>query len=236
MGAERRPPRLFPAARLDAPRGRVLERTPRPDPMPWLYRLQTRAGLTGPEGTAAVVLVLALACGLAAQQWQAAATPVAPDFYAAADAAFIAADRSGAAPAAPLRLVSSAAPADTTADSLRMASADTLGADDPAVAESPASAEDPAAYVDASPAAAADAVVATSARRSSGRKPPPVRTNLNTATSEQLQRLPRIGPALAGRIIEYRRVHGRFGSAGELTEVRGIGDRTMERLAPWVHI
>ncbi len=219
-----------------------MERTPRPDPMPWLYRLQTRAGLTGPEGTAAVVLVLALAGGLAAQQWQAAAVPVAPDFYAAADAAFIAADRSGDVPGtAPLRLVSSAAPADTTADSLRTASADTLGAADPAVAdpavaEGAASAEDPAAYVDASPAAAADAVVRSSARRSSGRKPPPVRTNLNTATSEQLQRLPRIGPALAGRIVEYRRVHGRFGSAGELTEVRGIGDRTMERLAPWVHI
>ena len=199
--------------------------------MPWLYRLQTRAGLTGPEGTAAVVLVLALAGGLAAQQWQASATPVAPDFYAAADAAFVAADHPGAAPDAPLQLVS-AAPADTTADRSGAASADTLGMPDP----TPRHAEDPAAYVDASPAAAADAVVATSARRSSGRKPPPVRTNINTASSEQLQRLPRIGPALAGRIIEYRRVHGRFGSAGELTEVRGIGDRTMERLAPWVHI
>lgn len=202
--------------------------------MPWLYRLQTRAGLTGPEGTAAVVLVLALAGGLAAQQMQAAATPVAPDFYAAADAAFVAADHpTDAAGAVPLRLASSvAAPADTTADSLQTAPADTLGMDDPDAA----TAEDPAAYVDTSPAAEADAVVATSARRSSAHKPPPVRTNINTATSEQLQRLPRIGPALAGRIIEYRRVHGRFGSAGEITEVRGIGDRTMELLTPWIHI
>lgn len=197
--------------------------------MPWLYRLQTRAGLTGPEGTAAVVLVLALAGGLAAQQWQAAATPVAPNFYAAADAAFVSAEQASGAPgAAPLRLVSSVA--DTTAGGL--APTDTLGAPD----SSSAAFEDPAAYVDASPAAEADAVVASSARRSSARKPPPVRTNLNAATSEQLQRLPRIGPALAGRIIEYRRVHGRFRSAGELTEVRGIGDKTMERLAPWVHI
>ncbi len=195
--------------------------------MPWLYSLQTRAGLTGTEGRAAVLLVLALAGGLAAQRWQAAATPVAPDFYAAADAAFLAADRPEASGASPVHLASARtalgdAPEDSTAT-------DTTAAE--ALGETP----DPAAFAeDAS--SEADAVVASSARRSSARKPPPVRTNINTATAEQLQRLPRIGPALAGRIIEYRRVHGRFGSAGELTEVRGIGDKTMERLAPWVHI
>ncbi|HEX9952241.1 MAG TPA: helix-hairpin-helix domain-containing protein [Rubricoccaceae bacterium] len=195
--------------------------------MPWLYRLQTRAGLTGPEGTAAVVLVLALAGGLTAQRVQAAATPVAPDFYAAADAAFIAADRPDApaeAPAGVLHLAAMTAvlPDTTRADSL---AADTLLAEASGETWAPESAP-----------AEADAAVASSARRSSGRKPPPVRTNLNTASSDELQRLPRIGPALAGRIIEYRRVHGRFRSAAELTEVRGIGDRTMERLAPWVHI
>ncbi|HEX8299120.1 MAG TPA: helix-hairpin-helix domain-containing protein [Rubricoccaceae bacterium] len=192
--------------------------------MPWLYRLQTRAGLTGPEGTAAVVLVLALAGGLAAQRVQAAATPVAPDFYAAADAAFVAANRPDAPTDGPAPLlVATAAPADTLADSLHV-EGDTLLA------------EAGGTWTPESAPAEADAAVASSARRSSGRKPPPVRTNLNTASSEELQRLPRIGPALAGRILEYRRVHGRFGSAAELTEVRGIGDRTMERLAPWVHI
>ena len=190
--------------------------------MPWLYSLQTRAGLTGPEGRAAILLVLALAGGLAAQRWQAAAVPVAPDFYAAADAAFLAADRLEA----PLRpeavhLVSDTlAPADTLVERMATDSVET-----PDVVPA-----------DPLPEAEADAVVASAARRSSGRKPPPVRTNLNTATSEQLQRLPRIGPALAGRILEYRRIHGRFSSAGELTEVRGIGDATMARLAPWVHI
>ncbi len=191
--------------------------------MPWLYRLQTRAGLTGTEGTAAVVLVLALAGGLAAQQFQAAATPLAPDFYAAADAAFVAASLPDAAPLAATRLVSDrsalVAPPDTVRDSTAVAAPD----------------EWTVLPADAAPGEA-DAVVETSARRSSGRKPPPVRTNLNTATAEQLQRLPRIGPALAARILEYRRQHGSFGSAAELTEVRGIGDRTMERLAPWVHI
>ncbi len=192
--------------------------------MPWLYSLQTRAGLTGTEGRAAVLLVLALAGGLATQRWQAVETPVAPDFYAAADAAFLAADRHEA-PAEPARLVSdAAAPADTLVDSTA------TGSPDEALAETP----DPAAFAaDAPPETAA---VPSSTRRSSGRKPPPVRTNINTATTEQLQRLPRIGPALAGRILEYRRVHGRFGSAAELTEVRGIGDRTMELLGPWIHI
>ena len=178
--------------------------------------------------------MLALAGGLAAQRLQAAEAPVAPDFYAAADAAFVAADRPEAPPsaaplsAAPVHLATDAgAPADTLADST---ATDTVGAPDEALAETP----DPAAF--AAPASEADAIVASSSRRSSGRKPPPVRTNINTATSEQLQRLPRIGPALAGRILDYRREHGRFRSAGEITEVRGIGDRTMELLSPWIHI
>ena len=184
--------------------------------MPWLYQLQTRAGLTGPEGTAAAVLVIALAGGLAAQRFQATAAPVAPDFYAAADAAFVAASRPDSAAAV---LVASHADAEAAAaDSALAVPADAWGpSPEAALAE-------------------ADATVAASASRSSGRKPPPVRTNLNTASSEELQRLPRIGPALAGRILEYRRQHGGFGSAAELNEVKGIGDKTMERLAPWVHV
>jgi competence protein ComEA len=188
--------------------------------MPWLYRLQTRAGLTGPEGTAAVVLVLALVGGLAAQRLQAASAPLAPDFYAAADAAFVAASQPAPA-AGPLV---SGAPGPSPIDSASTTAHTTVAPEDVwAVAPEAALAE-------------ADAVVTASAERSSGRKPPPVRTNINTASAEQLQRLPRIGPALAGRILEYRRQHGGFGSAAELTEVRGIGDKTMERLAPWVFI
>jgi competence protein ComEA len=187
--------------------------------MPWLYRLQTRAGLTGPEGTAAVVLVLALAGGLAAQRLQAAEMPLAPDFYAAADAAFVAASQPDSA-AGPLVTAAGPLPVDSTS-----ATADTVAVPADVWAVTPEAA-----------LAEADEAVASSSERSSGRKPPPVRTNLNTATAEQLQRLPRIGPALAGRILEYRRQHGGFRSAAELTEVRGIGDKTMERLAPWVFI
>ena len=189
--------------------------------MPWLYTLQTRAGLTGPEGTAAVVLVLALAGGLAAQQFQAAEAPVAPDFYASADAAFVAASRPDTSAAALAAAHDPSAPADSASG---------------LVADSAAAPADAWGVTPEAALAEADATVAASAERSSSRKPPPVRTNLNTASAEQLQRLPRIGPALAGRILEYRRQHGGFGSAAELTEVKGIGDKTMEKLAPWVYV
>ena len=64
-----------------------------------LYRAQQRAGLTGPEARAAVVLVLALACGVAAREAVRHDAPTAPDFYAAADAAFVAASQRPAPPA-----------------------------------------------------------------------------------------------------------------------------------------
>ncbi len=58
--------------------------------------------------------------------------------------------------------------------------------------------------------------------------------NLNTATAEQLDTLPGIGPALAGRILDWRVQHGRFNSVDELQEVSGIGPKTFAELAPLV--
>lgn len=62
------------------------------------------------------------------------------------------------------------------------------------------------------------------------------RLDLNTATAEELEALPAIGPALAGRILAYRETRGRFRSVDELLEVRGIGPRVLERFAPLVAV
>lgn len=58
--------------------------------------------------------------------------------------------------------------------------------------------------------------------------------NINTATQSELEFLPAVGPARAQSIIKYREDHGGFNSVDELTEIRGIGPATLERLRPLV--
>ena len=53
--------------------------------------------------------------------------------------------------------------------------------------------------------------------------------NINTATSEELQTLSGIGPSMAQRIIEYHQANGSFQSVEDLTDVSGIGDKTLEK-------
>ena len=60
------------------------------------------------------------------------------------------------------------------------------------------------------------------------------RLNINTATREEMMCLPGIGPAMAGRIIEYRRLRGPFGGPDDLKGVNGIGDKTVKRLNPLI--
>jgi competence protein ComEA len=53
---------------------------------------------------------------------------------------------------------------------------------------------------------------------------------LSSATAEQLDSLPGIGPATAAKIVDYRTVHGPFHSVDELDEVPGIGPTRVEQL------
>jgi competence protein ComEA len=64
----------------------------------------------------------------------------------------------------------------------------------------------------------------------------PAPLDLNTATLEQLDTLPGVGPATARAIVTYRSRHGRFRSVTELLEVPGIGPVKLEALRPLVRV
>jgi competence protein ComEA len=62
------------------------------------------------------------------------------------------------------------------------------------------------------------------------------KVNLNTATAEQLETLPRVGPALAQRILDWREANGRFSAIDDLLGVTGIGAKTFEGLRELVTV
>lgn len=63
---------------------------------------------------------------------------------------------------------------------------------------------------------------------------PGVPLSLNTATADQLDALPGVGPVLAQHIVDHRTEHGGFRSVAELREVNGIGERRFADLEPLV--
>ena len=65
---------------------------------------------------------------------------------------------------------------------------------------------------------------------------PAAKVNLNTATAEELGALPRVGPVLAQRIVDFRTQHGRFGAPEDLDAVDGIGPKMLEALLPLVTV
>ncbi len=54
--------------------------------------------------------------------------------------------------------------------------------------------------------------------------------NINTASREELESLPQIGPKIALRILEFRKEHGNFKTLEELMNVKGIGEKTFAKV------
>jgi competence protein ComEA len=62
------------------------------------------------------------------------------------------------------------------------------------------------------------------------------KVSLNSASQQQLETLPGVGPSLAQRILEYRAANGALHSVDELDEVSGIGPATLARLRPLIQL
>lgn len=64
----------------------------------------------------------------------------------------------------------------------------------------------------------------------------PKSININTASAGELSMLPKIGPKTAEAIIAYRTKHGPFRKPEHLTRVKGIGDKTYEKLKEYITV
>jgi competence ComEA-like helix-hairpin-helix protein len=77
---------------------------------------------------------------------------------------------------------------------------------------------------------------AQSARRDVREEAPLPRVRLNTASPEELEKLPGVGRALAARIIEHRARYGPFRRAEHLLMVRGISDRRFRKMRTMIEL
>ena len=68
------------------------------------------------------------------------------------------------------------------------------------------------------------------------KQPKPSLLNINTATVEELQTLPGIGPQMAKRIVLYRKENSDFKSIDDLISVKGIGEKTLEKIKPYIGV
>jgi len=60
--------------------------------------------------------------------------------------------------------------------------------------------------------------------------------NINTASSVELQKLPRVGPKVAQRIIDFRNQNGNFKSIEEIMKVRGIGEKIFKQIKDMITV
>jgi competence protein ComEA len=83
-------------------------------------------------------------------------------------------------------------------------------------------------------AGGAGVVAATPSKSADDSVPTPI--DLNRATVEELETVPGIGAVMAQRIVDFREQHGRFGRVDDLLKVRGIGEKSLEKLRPYFEV
>jgi comEA protein len=64
----------------------------------------------------------------------------------------------------------------------------------------------------------------------------PIYISLNHATKTELEKLPGVGPVTAKRIIAYRMQNGSFHSIKDLTKVKGVGEKTLQKIEPYIKL
>lgn len=206
--------------------------------MSWLPRLQQRLSITKNEALTLLSLSLFLLVGTAGRYMCRQMRPVSAEYYAEFDSIFAA--RSAAA-------LDAAEGADSDAGS-SMRIPDGAGGAKPVHGDAAAphgstlgsAAEESAAYDGAGRSGSgklnpsqnepSDGSASTAAASAS------LIIDINQATADELDRLPRVGPKIAGRIIEFRSMYGRFQSVDELMGVRGIGATTLELIRPHARV
>lgn len=58
--------------------------------------------------------------------------------------------------------------------------------------------------------------------------------NINSGSSEELQKIPGIGPAMSDRIIKFRKIHGVFNNIKDLIKVKGIGPKKLKKIEGFI--
>jgi competence ComEA-like helix-hairpin-helix protein len=68
------------------------------------------------------------------------------------------------------------------------------------------------------------------------KKPPSHPINLNTATADQLEEVPGIGPATAPKILDTRKSYGAFKSVDDLLSIKGIGQKRLDKMRKYLTV